>query len=416
MTVPTPPPRPRVLLILGGSVDGRPHSGGHLRRHHTILAATALGSATAVVLGPATAETLDTMADVYGVPVVAPPDTAREPSARRGRISYAVDRRRPTKSRWRRRPLEEWLRPLVAASDVVFVELLSDYAVVSRALTRPTVVDLDDLEDQRVQHRIDDLRTGLRRGTSPWTRRLSQLLRDGLQLGLELERRHRWRVATTRCRENAAAVLVCSNEDRELMPGGPDVTVVPNGYETSREPVGRDEVRTPPTVAFIGHFGYPPNAEGAAWYLGQVLPLLRAECPDLRTVIVGSHSELLDLPADEGVTATGRVDDPVDELARADVVVVPLLAGVGTRIKVIEAWAYGVPVVSTTVGAYGLGAQDEVDVLLADTPAAFAAAVMRLLDDTDLRRLLRENGLQRAAGLTWERSRARLTQVLADSA
>ena len=84
----------------------------------------------------------------------------------------------------------------------------------------------------------------------------------------------------------------------------------------------------------------------------------------------------------------------------------------GTRIKISEAWAQGLPIVSTSIGAHGLQVQDEVDVLIADTPSAFAAAIERLSHDVALRRRLRENGLRRSQSLTWQRSRATLVQVL----
>jgi glycosyltransferase involved in cell wall biosynthesis len=86
------------------------------------------------------------------------------------------------------------------------------------------------------------------------------------------------------------------------------------------------------------------------------------------------------------------VDDAVRELARARVAVVPLLAGSGTRFKILEAWSAGLPVVSTTIGAEGLPARDGENLLLADGGPAFADAVTRVLEDTNLRRQLGQAG------------------------
>jgi len=105
----------------------------------------------------------------------------------------------------------------------------------------------------------------------------------------------------------------------------------------------------------------------------------------------------------------GPVDDAVTELARARVAVVPLLAGSGTRLKILEAWAAGLPVVSTTIGAEGLPVRHGETVLLADEPRAFADAVTRLLECTSLRRSLGDAGrLLLDKEFTWEKAWGRL--------
>ncbi len=97
------------------------------------------------------------------------------------------------------------------------------------------------------------------------------------------------------------------------------------------------------------------------------------------------------------------MDDAVAELARARVAVVPLLTGSGTRFKILEAWAAGLPVVSTTVGAEGLPVRDGETSILADGGEAFAAAVTRLLACSELRRNLRIAGrLLLDKEFTWE--------------
>jgi len=112
---------------------------------------------------------------------------------------------------------------------------------------------------------------------------------------------------------------------------------------------------------------------------------------------------------DPRIEVVGPVDDAVAELARCRVAVVPLLSGSGTRLKILEAWAAGLPVVSTTIGAEGLGARDGEHLLIADDAASFARATARLLACSPLRTELAAAGrslLQKE--FTWETVWAKL--------
>ena len=117
------------------------------------------------------------------------------------------------------------------------------------------------------------------------------------------------------------------------------------------------------------------------------MPLIRAQKPDFKLTLLGKDpspemQELADKP-NSGVKITGLVDDTRPYLTAASVFVCPLRSGSGTRFKILEAMACGCPVVSTTLGAEGLGAVDGRHLLLADTPRAFANAVLKLLDQPD---------------------------------
>jgi glycosyltransferase involved in cell wall biosynthesis len=112
---------------------------------------------------------------------------------------------------------------------------------------------------------------------------------------------------------------------------------------------------------------------------------------------------------DPNIQVTGPVEDAVRELASAQVAIVPLLSGSGTRLKIIEAWAAGLPVVSTTLGAEGLPGRDGESLLLADTGPAFAAAVSRLLASPALRQTLGMRGrMSVEQQFTWEAAWQRL--------
>jgi glycosyltransferase involved in cell wall biosynthesis len=405
-----------VVLVLGATVLGQPQSGVQARRHHAILAMTDFDVVSIVVLYPTPESACREMKEAYGVPVVAPPADLLVTSPARRLFMLMADPRREPSLCWRRHALRQWLEPRLAGADVAFVE--AGYDQIASALPVPAVVDLDDLVVQQAKQRIAAIQDTLHHGGATSWRRWPARVALWLRLVAELERQRRWRSVQNRCMARAAVVLVCSDDDRLLLEAEQirgrkaELVVVRNGYEPTRPPVGSDEPRHPATVAFVGHFGYQPNSEAIGWFVDQVWPTLFAARPGIRALVVGLRSDELGLERHEGVFATGRVDDPVDYLAQADVVVVPLRSGGGTRIKIIEAWAYGVPVVSTSIGAYGLGASDAVDLLIADTPEAFAEAVERLLDDVALRTSLRENGLRRASDLTWDRSRVEIARVI----
>ena len=153
-----------------------------------------------------------------------------------------------------------------------------------------------------------------------------------------------------------------------------------------RRALGKEAVGRPPTVLFQGTLRYPPNADAATFLVDEVAPVLRRRIPDVRIRLVGpSTPALARLDDPPRVLVVGRVPDMDAELDRADLVVVPVRFGSGTRLKILEAFAHRIPVVSTTLGAEGLGAEDGVHLLLADTAADLASACVRLLTDTGLR-------------------------------
>jgi len=137
----------------------------------------------------------------------------------------------------------------------------------------------------------------------------------------------------------------------------------------------------------------------------QVWPLLKKRWPTLVWRLVGKNPGAVQrfTASDGRIDVRGPVPDAVAELARASVAVVPLLAGSGTRLKILEAWAAGLPVVSTHAGAQGLPARDGENMLLADSGPAFAREVTRLLMCTDLRQSLGRAGRSLVEKeFTWE--------------
>jgi len=159
-------------------------------------------------------------------------------------------------------------------------------------------------------------------------------------------------------------------------------------------------------IVFCGSMDWLPNVDAVLYFLSEVLPLIRDALPGATFVIAGRSPDARVLKAVqglEGVSVTGKVEDMRPYLWGAKISIVPIRIGGGTRLKIYECMAAGVPVVSTTVGAEGLRYSDGVDIVLADDPAGFAAACIRLLSDDAARRAIAHCALERARReFSWE--------------
>lgn len=179
---------------------------------------------------------------------------------------------------------------------------------------------------------------------------------------------------------------------RRLAPEA-EVVVVPNGVDLDRfAPRGDDHGDG--TVVVSGSMSYLPNRDSALYFHREIWPRVRRICPEARLVVLGRESaralpELADAP---GVELREPADAIVPALASATLIVVPLRAGAGTRIKILESLALGKAVVSTTVGAEGLEVVNGRDLVIVDGAEAFAERVVELLRDPWRRRELGANG------------------------
>lgn len=189
---------------------------------------------------------------------------------------------------------------------------------------------------------------------------------------------------------------------RALAPGGRYV-VVPNGVDVEAFRPGADS--RDGGLVFVGAASWFPNRDGMEYFCQEILPLLRRRRPDLPVTWIGAArtEDQRRLKDEHGVALTGHVPDIRPYVQAAQCYVVPLRVGGGSRLKILDAWAMGKAVVSTSIGCEGLAAEDGQNILLGDTPEAFAAAIERVLDSDELRRRLGAGARKTAeARYSWE--------------
>ncbi len=177
------------------------------------------------------------------------------------------------------------------------------------------------------------------------------------------------------------------------------VSVVPNGVDVDFFKTNK-ALPQAPVVAFCGSMSYLPNDEGALWFARHVWPLLQQVVPKIRWLIIGKDpSDKVQALANDYITVTGRVDDVRTYIEQSRLSIVPLLAGGGTRLKILEAMSMGRVVISTTVGAEGITASD--GLVLADTPQQMADAIAKMLKSPKLVQLGGANRRRVMADYSW---------------
>lgn len=257
------------------------------------------------------------------------------------------------------------------------------------------IVDIDDFESVKQGQQLG------RRDIRPW----HWLVR--------LDNRKLRRLERSAPRRYGLSV-VCSEDQRQFFPPRlrDRVLTAPNGV-SGRLLTHPRHWEGAATIIFVGNMDYSPNVDAVFWFVREIFPSIIRRVPDARLLLVGHDSLKLLRPLEKGdrIVATGSVADVTPFVAGSTVSVAPIRVGSGTRIKILESLALGVPVVSTTLGAEGLELVPDRDILLADEPQRFADAVVRLLSDRPSRDAMGEAGQAAvAARYTWER----LEQTLAE--
>ena len=168
---------------------------------------------------------------------------------------------------------------------------------------------------------------------------------------------------------------------------------IPNGLNVDFFKPDSAQVK-PKTLVFTGLMNYYPNEHGIAFFLDKIFPLITARVPETRVLIVGAHpTKQLRDRATNNIVVTGYVDDVRPYVSSAEIYIVPLQMGGGTRQKVLLAMAMKKPIVSTTLGCEGIHISHGESALFADSPAEFADAVVRLFNDRDLAERLANRAL-----------------------
>ncbi len=230
--------------------------------------------------------------------------------------------------------------------------------------------------------------------------------------------KHRSYVRRT-LRDFSAATVVSEREAtlvRALAPTGFNVLVLPNGADVA--PLGQVVAAEPDTLIYPGALSYAANLDAMQFFLGAILPQIRAARPQTRLRITGrvSAEQRQALPQLEGVELTGFVPDIRQLIAASWAEVVPLREGSGTRLKILEALALGTPVISTSKGAEGLELERGRHLLIADQPASFSAATLLLLSQPALRARMGDEGRRAVvARYDWQALGGRLEALVADA-
>jgi len=173
------------------------------------------------------------------------------------------------------------------------------------------------------------------------------------------------------------------------------ISVIPIAVDTQQlQPLQRQEQSK--RIVTLGTLHYPPNADGIRWFVNEVFPHVLAEEPGAHLTIIGKNppADFLEQAEQDAqhLRVTGYVEELDPYLAEAAIMVVPVRAGGGMRVRILEAFARGVPVVTTTVGLEGIDAQDGQEVIVRDDPVSFAQAVVDLLRHPERQAQLAEAG------------------------
>jgi glycosyltransferase involved in cell wall biosynthesis len=331
----------------------------------------------------------------------------------------------------RRTQARAWLLdPLGHPGDMYYSDIAGDELKLLSTEFQPEIVVLEGLWTYRY---IEPLKAHECRiildchdTLAPQTQQLADLS-EGNDLGARLIRKilpERVKLVENKAAHAVDQLWVCSRRESELMerlynPPSP-IHVVPNGVDVSA--YGEVEGQTPcpqsPTVVaktlvFPAMFGYEPNRLAAAFLIKEVFPRLTNIFSDCRLLLPGSWptAEMMDAAKNESrILVTGMVLDMRPYLSAASAMVVPLFQGSGTRIKILEAFAARLPVISTSKGAEGLDVENETHLLIAETAEEFVACLERIWNDPSLVTKLTENGWQLVTrDYSWEAATRRIS-------
>ena len=380
--------RPR-LLFLSANLPYPPHSGPTNRTLHVLRELRPSFDITLLAFArrhhhPGRRERAEA-AEMLGreIAVISPPQPiAAEWSQLRKVWDHlrSLVRRRPyTEYEYASADFERQLRSTIdrAAPDLVHLDSIDLFRWLRCLPPIPVVCTHHSVESQLLRRRasyVDPMAAWYLRFQAGLIERLERELCPSFALNIMMS-------------DGEAAIL------RALAPGA-GTLVVPNGVDAQRLHPDRRIERDRSRIVFLGPPYVLANRDAVEFFLASMWPAVRAQLPGVSLRVLGSCPAQLQarFEAHHGVTCAGYVEDLNAELNQAGCAIVPLRIGGGTRLKIVDAWATATPVVSTTLGCEGLRAHHSTNILIGDTPDAFAGAVVEVLGDGDLAQRLGTEG------------------------
>ncbi len=381
------------ILFITPQLPFPPHQGTQIRNYHLLRAAASAGHQVDLISFLRPGESLHRAAplqELCGQIMVLPAPVR----SRLERLQTTLTSAQPNIAfRLRSEGFAGIVRAVANGNRYDIIQLagleMARYLPIARiAAPRAHLVFDDHNAEYRLQYRaaaVDARRSG------SWPKALYSLVQY-----LKLRRYEAWACQT------ADAVLAVSEADaealRDLTPGI-RLWVVPNGVDSEFYRPDSSIEPEPTGLLFTGTMDYRPNVDAMEWFVSTILPNITNQRSDVSLEIVGRSPtpSVLQLAAlGQKVTVTGAVEDIRPYFSRNSVFVVPIRMAGGARLKILEAMAMGLPVVSTRLGAEGIDLVEDKEVLMANSPEEFASDVLRLLEDGNLRRQMATLGRQAA--------------------
>ncbi len=370
----TRPPARRSILLVCPEIPAPPTWGFAVRVHHLAVHLGRRHRVSLIGYGRLRDQSdwVDLAGMVHRVRVVPPPSTLAR--RRWHQLASLVSPSSFHLTTLHSQAMQQAIGELLAEDHVDLVQVESSALMCFDFGSVPLVLDEHNIEYDLLRQVAGVERSLLRRGFGAV---------DSLKA--RREERRAW--------ERAQCCVATSPEDEAVIRAAHPsacTAVVPNGVDTDAfRPSG--EPADPERLLFVGKMNYRPNADAVVWFARHVLPRVRRSRPSTLFEVVGSDvpASLRGLP---GVTWTGWVGDVRPSLEHAGVVVAPLRAGGGTRLKILEGLAMAKPVVSTSLGATGIDAVPGRHLIVADDPDGMADQILRLMSDAGLRARLGAEG------------------------
>jgi len=373
------------ILVLSEGVPSR-IGGGRSRQFNLIKSLSRRHNYTVMTFG--SAEESQAIAELQRiceevVVLTRPP----EPTMNRTRAYYRITGWKhtlldswPNRGHWLITPdTKEMVRDMFRRKSFDLVQVHQGYIapLMPNGLTCPTLLDMHDVLSDHERRVFDSARGfGFRVGAFAEWRKMRRFERQTLS---------RFDACTVVSDHDRCSVIDLASLANPI--------VVPNGVDTDYfQPVFRPSDAT--SVLFIGSMNYSPNESGLLHFFKFIWPRVRIQVPEARLSIVGTSppTSITEFSGKENITVIGEVPDVRPYFEQAAVSICPIYTGSGTRLKILDGWAMGKAIVSTSLGAEGLDAEHETNILLADTDEAFARCVVRLLQDAGLRYNLGDQG------------------------